>query len=65
MRKDVVILSWLILLFLILSQKCKDNNPYQGYAEIMMLKIVETLQQKGTDHKALLIVSLSIHSFLI
>ena len=30
-----------------------------------MLKIVEILQQKGTDHKTLLIVSCSIYSFLI
>ena len=30
-----------------------------------MLKIVEIFQQKGTDHKALLIVSCSIYSFLI
>ena len=30
-----------------------------------MLKIVETFQQKGTDHKNLLIVSCSIYSFLI
>ena len=30
-----------------------------------MLKIVEILKQKGTDHKTLLIVSCSIHSLLI
>ena len=30
-----------------------------------MLKIVETFQQKGTDHKARLIVSCSINLFLI
>ena len=30
-----------------------------------MLKIVEILKQKGTDHKTLLIVSCSIYSFLI
>ena len=33
-------------------------------AEIIMLKIVEILQQKGTDHKTLLIASCSIYSFL-
>ena len=31
----------------------------------MMVKIVEILQQKGIDHKTLLIVSCSIYSFLI
>ena len=30
-----------------------------------MLKIVEIFQQKGTDHKTLLIVSCAIYSFLI
>ena len=33
-------------------------------SEIMMLKIVEIFQQKGTDHQTFLIVSCSIYSFL-
>ena len=52
-------------MLLILSQECKENNPYQGYAEIKMLKIVETLQQKVADHKTLLIASCSIYNFFI
>ena len=48
-------------MFLILLQMYKENNLYQGYAEIMMLNIVEILQQKRADHKTIVIVSCSIH----
>ena len=46
-------------------QKCEENNTYRGYTEILMLKVVEMLQLKGTDHKAVLIASCSMYSFLI
>ena len=43
LRRSIFISSWLILLFLVLSQKCKESNPFQCYAEILMEISVETL----------------------
>ena len=45
-------------------QTWKDNNSYQGSAEMVKLNIVEIFHQRGTDYKMLLVYC-SIYLFLI
>ena len=47
--------------FLFFLESVKETT----HADILMLRIIEILQQKGTNHKNLLIVSCSIYSFFI